>query len=75
MDFKFLGLIALVLVIITGGAILPLLPFAVLLGPGTGLHWAAFAAAASAGRTTPCVETIPSLDMGRFRYPGVGRFR
>ena len=41
MDFKFLGLIALVLVIITGGAALPLLPFAMLLGlAGLLFEWA-----------------------------------
>jgi hypothetical protein len=41
MDFKFLGLIALVLVIVTGGAILPMLPFAMLLGlAGLIIEWA-----------------------------------
>jgi hypothetical protein len=41
MDFKFLGLVALVLVIVTGGAALPLLPFAMLLGlAGLLFEWA-----------------------------------
>lgn len=32
MDFKFLGLLALVLIVLTGGAALPLLPISMLLG-------------------------------------------
>ena len=41
MDFKFLGLIALVLIVLTGGAALPMLPFAMLLGlAGLLIEWA-----------------------------------
>ena len=41
MDFKFLGLIALVIIVVTSGAALPLLPFAILFGlAGLLFEWA-----------------------------------